>query len=117
VSRHDKRRDSDPPTAPPGSAGPPGLPGRRPAILLLHVQPRSARTEVVGRHGDAIKIRLRAAPADGAANAELLRFLAERLGVARSALRLVAGASSRRKRVAVTGGPPDPEARLLARPD
>jgi uncharacterized protein (TIGR00251 family) len=96
---------------------PSGSPEGRPTILLLHVQPRSARTAVVGRHGDAIKIRLQAAPADGAANAELLRFLAERLGVPRSAVRLVAGAASRRKRVVVTGGPPDPEARLLARPD
>jgi uncharacterized protein len=90
--------------------------GRPAAVLLLHVQPRAARTEVVGRHGDAIKIRLRAPPVDGAANDELLRFLAERLGVARSALRLVAGESGRRKRVAVTGGPPDPESRLLAPP-
>lgn len=86
-------------------------------MLLVHVQPRAPRTEVVGRHGDAIKIRLRAPPVDGAANEELLRFLAERLGVARAALRLVAGESGRRKRVAVVGGPPDPERHLLAAPD
>jgi uncharacterized protein (TIGR00251 family) len=86
------------------------------AVLELHVQPRAARTEVVGRHGDAIKIRVHAAPADGAANEELLRFLAERLGVPRSALRLVRGASSRHKRVAVLSGPPDVERRLLGRP-
>jgi uncharacterized protein (TIGR00251 family) len=69
----------------------------------------------VGRHGDAIKIRIHAPPVDGAANEELLRFLAERLGIPRSGLRLLAGESGRRKRVAVTGGPPDPERRLLAR--
>jgi hypothetical protein len=86
-----------------------------PAVLILHVQPRAARTEVVGRHGDAIKIRIHAPPVDGAANEELLRFLAERLGIPRSGLRLLAGESSRRKRVAVTGGPPDPERQLLAR--
>lgn len=86
-----------------------------PAVLILHVQPRAARTEVVGRHGDAIKIRIQAPPVDGAANEELLRFLAERLGIPRSGLRLLAGESSRRKRVAVAGGPPDPERRLLAR--
>jgi uncharacterized protein (TIGR00251 family) len=92
------------------------LPDSPAAVLLIHVQPRAARTEVAGRYGDAIKIRLRAPPVDGAANEELLRFLAERLGVARSALRLVAGESSRRKRVAVTGGPADLERRLLAPP-
>lgn len=113
MSKRDRRRDTGPATAAPGVAGPPG---RRQAVLLLHIQPRSTRTEVVGRHGDAIKIRLCAAPVDGAANAELLRLLAERLGVPRSALRLVAGGSSRRKRVVVTGGPADPEARLLAPP-
>jgi uncharacterized protein (TIGR00251 family) len=82
-------------------------------VLTLHVQPRATRTEVVGRHGDAIKVRVHAPPVDGAANQELLRFLAERLDLPRSALRLVAGESGRRKRVAVTGGPPDPVGRLL----
>ncbi len=107
-----KRKRRDVPQAPSS-----GTPDARPAVvLLLHVQPRAARTEVVGRHGDAVKIRLHAAPVDGAANEELLRFLAGRLGVARSALRLVAGESGRRKRVAVTGGPPDPERLLLAPP-
>ena len=115
MSKRDRHRDAEPATGP-RAMGAPGPPGRRPAVLVLHIQPRSARTEVVGRHGDAIKIRLHAAPVDGAANAELLRFLAERLGVPRSALRLVAGGSSRRKRVALTGGPADPEARLLAPP-
>ena len=61
------------------------------------------------------EIRIHAPPVDGAANEELLRFLAERLGIPRSGLRLLAGESSRRKRVAVTGGPPDPERQLLAR--
>lgn len=58
---------------------------------------------MVGRHGDAIKIRLAAPPVDGAANEELVRFLAERLGVPRTAVRIVAGETGRRKRVAVVG--------------
>jgi len=69
----------------------------------VHVVPRAARTEVMGRHGDAVKIRLAAPPVDGAANAELVRFLAERLGVARGAVTVQAGASSRRKTVAIAG--------------
>lgn len=71
--------------------------------LTLHVQPRAARTEIVGLHGDALKLRLAAPPVDGAANDALIRFLAERLGVSRSALTLVSGATSRRKVVEVAG--------------
>jgi uncharacterized protein (TIGR00251 family) len=71
--------------------------------LQLHVQPRAARTEVAGQHGEALKIRLAAPPVDGAANALLLRWLAERLGITRSGVTLVSGAGSRRKVVEVTG--------------
>jgi hypothetical protein len=71
--------------------------------LVVHVVPRARVTAVAGRHGDAIKIRIAAPPANGAANAELTRFLAERLGVARSAVTLVSGATTRRKAVSVAG--------------
>jgi uncharacterized protein (TIGR00251 family) len=68
---------------------------------------------VVGRHGDAIKIRLRAPPVDGAANEELVRFLAERLGVPRASVRIVSGTTGRRKRIEVTGLDPEAAKRLL----
>ncbi len=85
------------------------------ALLAVWVQPRANRTEVAGRHGDAIKIRLAVLPVDGAANEELIQFLAERLGVARSAVRLVSGHSGRRKRIAVEGlSGPEVQQRLLA---
>jgi uncharacterized protein (TIGR00251 family) len=84
------------------------------ARLVLHVQPRARRTEVAGRHGDAVKVRLAAPPVDGAANAELVRFLAERLGVARAAVRIVAGAGARRKLVEVDGLTADQAAAKLA---
>lgn len=73
------------------------------ARLILHIVPRAATTAVAGRHGDALKIRIAAPPADGAANAELLRFLAARLGIARGAIAITAGASGRRKIVSVAG--------------
>ncbi len=73
------------------------------ATLLFHVIPRARETAVVGRHGDAIKIRVAAAPADGAANAELLRFIADRLRVPGAAVTLVRGASGRRKTIVVDG--------------
>jgi uncharacterized protein len=71
--------------------------------VVVHVQPRARRTEVAGLHGDAVKVRVAAPPADGAANGELVRFVAERLGVARGAVRIAAGATSRRKVVEVDG--------------
>ena len=70
--------------------------------VAIYVQPRASRTEIVGRHGDAIKIRVAAPPVDGAANAELVRFLARRLGVTKSAVAIVSGATSRTKLVTVT---------------
>ena len=73
------------------------------ATITVHVVPRARSSEVAGRYGDAIRIRLAAPPVDGAANAELVRFLVERLGVARRAVSIVAGASSRRKIVSVDG--------------
>ncbi|HEV2291874.1 MAG TPA: DUF167 family protein [Gemmatimonadales bacterium] len=72
-------------------------------LLRLYIQPRASRTEVVGLHGDAIKVRLAAPPVDGAANEELVRSLAEALDVPRGAVTLVAGASGRRKQVQVDG--------------
>jgi uncharacterized protein (TIGR00251 family) len=69
----------------------------------MHVQPRARKTEVVGWHGDAVKVRVAAPPAGGAANAALIRFLAERLGIPPSTISLMSGAGSRRKRVALQG--------------
>lgn len=73
------------------------------AVLQIHVQPRASRTEVVGWHGDAIKIRVKAPPVDGAANDELVRFLAKKLSVPCGHVAIESGARSRLKRVVVTG--------------
>jgi len=77
--------------------------GRDGVVLTLHVQPGAKRSEIVGSHGDALKIRLAAPPVDGKANAALLEFLAEKLGIGRTALQLVSGQASRSKRVRVAG--------------
>jgi len=71
--------------------------------LLLHVQPRASRTELAGRFGDALKIRIAAPPVDGAANEELVRFLAETLGVRAGAVEILSGETGRRKTVEVRG--------------
>ena len=81
-------------------------------IIVVHAQPGAKRTDVAGEHGDALKIRLAAPPVDGKANAELLRFVAGRLGVPRTHVTLVAGDSARAKRVRIAGCTP---AEVLAR--
>jgi uncharacterized protein (TIGR00251 family) len=65
--------------------------------LTLHIQPGAKKTEVAGLYGDALKIRLAAPPVDGKANAALIGFVADRLGVAKSAVSLKSGQTSRRK--------------------
>ena len=72
-------------------------------VLALHIQPGAKRSEVVGLHGEALKIRLAAPPVDGRANEALIAFLAERLGVPKARIELIAGQSSRAKRVRVDG--------------
>ena len=69
----------------------------------MRVQPRASRTELAGRHGDALKVRISAPPVDGAANDALVRFLADWLAVPRSSVRLEAGATGRTKILAVAG--------------
>lgn len=82
--------------------------------LAFKVTPNAPRTEVTGRVGSAIKIKLHAPPVDGRANAALVEFLAETLGVPRGAVALVRGETSRQKRVRVTGlTQAEAEARLL----
>jgi uncharacterized protein len=72
-------------------------------VLTLHIQPGAKKTEIVGLHGDALKIRLAAPPVDGKANAALLAFLARKVGAGRTALELVSGQTSRTKRVRIEG--------------
>ena len=71
--------------------------------MNIRVIPRSPRTKVDGTRGDAILVRLAAAPVDGAANEALIAFLSEALDVPRRDLTLVSGEKSRDKRVRVTG--------------
>ena len=71
--------------------------------LTLHIQPGAKKTECTGRHGDALKIRLAAPPVDGKANAALVGFIAETLGLPKSAVTLKSGQTSRRKVLEIQG--------------
>jgi uncharacterized protein YggU (UPF0235/DUF167 family) len=78
------------------------------ARLAIRLTPRAGvdRLDPPGPDGE-LRARVRAAPADGAANEALLRLLADSLDLPRSALRLVAGAQGRRKLVEVEGLTPE----------
>ena len=65
--------------------------------LLVLVVPRASRTRAMGVHDGRLKIQLAAPPTDGQANAALLDYLADSLGVRKSQLELVEGQASRRK--------------------
>jgi uncharacterized protein (TIGR00251 family) len=69
-------------------------------LLTVHVQPGARRAGIVGTHGDALKVRVAAPPVDGKANAAVVELLTEVLD---APVQLVAGASSRRKRLRITG--------------
>lgn len=80
--------------------------------LTLHVQPGAKRTEVVGLHGEALKMRLAAPPIEGRANETLLKFIAEFFEVPILKVELKQGGQSRHKVVAITGSKIEPD-RLL----
>ncbi|WP_129776935.1 DUF167 domain-containing protein [Peristeroidobacter soli] len=84
------------------------------ARIHVYVQPRASKTAVVGMHDGAVKIRLAAPPVDGAANAALVEFVAEQVGVAKSRVRITAGLTSRRKTVEVDGVTAEQLARALS---
>lgn len=71
--------------------------------IRIYIQPRASKTEIVGLHGEALKIRVASPPVDGQANAELCRFLARHFGVPRQHVQLKSGVSARQKRVFIEG--------------
>jgi hypothetical protein len=76
-------------------------PARHKEVLELHVQPGAKKSEFAGMHGERVKVRLAAPPVDGKANAELIAFLAGHYGVAKADVEILAGLTSRRKRVSI----------------
>ena len=73
------------------------------AVLNLRIIPRASKNAIQGEHGDALKIRLCAPPVDGAANAALIEFLSDTFALPRARVQLLAGATSRSKRVLLSG--------------
>jgi uncharacterized protein len=83
--------------------------------VRLRVSPGARSAEIVGRHGDAWKVRVTPPAADGRANEAVVRLLAETLGLPRASIGLVSGRGAREKIVELSGvGPDETERRLAA---
>lgn len=84
--------------------------------LTLHVQPGAKRSEIAGLYGDALKLKLAAAPVEGRANEALLKYIAGLFDVPVRRVELKQGEQSRHKVVAVSGSAIDPESLLSGKP-
>ncbi|MDD4964945.1 MAG: DUF167 family protein [Gallionella sp.] len=83
-------------------------------VLTLHVQPGAKKTQVIGLHGDALKIKLAAPPIEGRANEALLKFIAKLFDVPLLQVELKQGGQSCHKVVAITNSKVDPKSLLDA---
>ncbi len=85
------------------------------ARIALRVSPNARRSAIVGEYGEGWKVRVAATPENGKANAELMRLLADVLGVAVGQMRIVGGATSQNKIVEIEDITPDEAYAALAR--
>ncbi|MCF6179453.1 MAG: DUF167 domain-containing protein [Geopsychrobacter sp.] len=72
-------------------------------IVSLHVQPRSSRNQIVGLHGDSLKIKLTSPPVEGAANKCCREYLAKLFKLPKSDVELLSGDKARQKRILLHG--------------
>ena len=73
-------------------------------VFNIRVVPRASRSEVVGEFDGDLKVRIAAPPVDGAANDEVVRFVAREFGRPKAEVSIIAGHTSRTKRLCITGG-------------
>lgn len=73
--------------------------------IKVYIQPNASRSEVIGMHGDALKIKIKAPPVDGEANKEIIRFLSECLDLAKKNISILHGDTGRNKLVEIDVDP------------
>jgi len=71
--------------------------------ISLYIQPKASKTEIIGEHNGSLKIKIKAPPVDGQANAEVIEFLAKKLGIPKRQVEFLKGDKSREKKVRVLG--------------
>ncbi|WP_318491735.1 DUF167 family protein YggU [Photobacterium leiognathi] len=70
-------------------------------IIRLYIQPKASRDQIVGLHGDEIKIAITAPPVDGKANAHLVKYLSKQFKVAKGLIHVEKGLQGRHKQVRI----------------
>ena len=70
-------------------------------IFNVRVVPRASKSEIVGAHDGALKVRIASPPVDGAANAELIKLLSKTFGVSKSEVEILAGQTSKTKQIKI----------------
>ena len=70
-------------------------------IISIRVVPRASRSEIIGIHDGALKIRIASPPVDGAANTELIRLISKTFGVSKSDIFILSGETSKNKRIKI----------------
>lgn len=70
--------------------------------IAVQITPNARKSEVIGVHDDALKLRLQAQPIEGRANEALMRYLADVLGVPKSTVTITHGHTNKRKIVEIT---------------
>jgi len=76
-------------------------------VFDVRVVPRASKSEIVGEHDGALKVRIASPPVDGAANEELIKLLAKSFSVPKSAVEIVSGHASKLKQVMITDADPE----------
>ncbi|OBU18933.1 DUF167 family protein YggU [Photobacterium aquimaris] len=84
-------------------------------VIRLYIQPKASRDQIVGLHGDEIKISITAPPVDGKANAHLAKFLAKQFKVAKGLVHVEKGFQGRHKQIRIEDPKqiPEPIASLM----
>lgn len=82
-------------------------------IFKIRLTPRGSRNEILGWEGDTLRVKVTAPPVEGAANKACVEFLADRLGVKRAQVSIVAGDKSRDKTLKVNGLTADDVRRII----
>jgi uncharacterized protein len=83
-------------------------------VFKIFLQPRASKDEIVGLHGDRLKIKVAAPPVEGEANKRCIQFLAKRLSVPRSTLQILSGHNSRNKIILLKSEKTPPAAEAYA---
>lgn len=74
-------------------------------IISLYILPNAPKSQIIGEHNGALKIKIKAPPVDGKANEEIVRFLSKKLELSKSKIEILKGDKSKLKKVLIRGIP------------